>query len=130
MSRELQQDFHYPSTTTFKTYVKDSLINNCTINADDINRAEIMYGPAVTYTQGHMTRKRPPIRGKIEKVPLPPMIAQYHRTIALSMDFFLVNGNIFFHIKSDKINFLTVQYCTSRSLKTIITALCENVRQS
>ena len=108
MSRELQPDLHYPSTKTLETYVNDSLINNCTITADDVNRAEIIYGPEVPHTQGHTIRKLPPIHGKIEKVPLPPMIAQHHRTIALSMDFFFVNGNIFFHEKSyDKINFLT-----------------------
>ena len=123
MSRELQQDLHYSSTTTLETYVNYILIKNCTITADDVNRAEIMCGPAVPFAQGHMTRKRPPIHGKIEKVPLPPMIAQHHRTVALSIYFFFVNGNIFFHAKSDKINFLTAQYCTSRSLKTIMTAL-------
>ena len=55
-------------------------------------------------------------------MPLPPMIAQNYCTIALSMDFFFVNGNIFFHAKSYKINFLTAQHCASRSLKIIMTA--------
>ena len=39
------------------------------------------------------------------------------------MDFFFVNGNIFFLTKSNKIDFLTAQYCISRSLRTIITDL-------
>ena len=39
------------------------------------------------------------------------------------MDFFYVNGNIFMHTKSDNIDFLTAQYCTSISMRTIITAL-------
>ena len=103
-----QQNFHYPSTKTLEIYVNDKIVKNFTITADDVNRAEIMCGPAVPFAQGHMTRKRPPIHGKIEKVPLPPMIAQHHRTVALSIYFFFVNGNIFFHAKSyDKINFLT-----------------------
>ena len=56
MSREIQQYLHYPSTKTLKIYVNNNLITNCKITTDDINRAEIIYGPAVTYTQGHMTR--------------------------------------------------------------------------
>ena len=70
-----------------------------------------------------MTRQRTLGHDKIEKVPLPPMIALYHNKLALFIDFFYVNENIFFHSKSEQINFLTAQYCTSRSLKTIMTAL-------
>ena len=51
------------------------------------------------------------------------MIAQHHLNVALAFDFFFVNGNIFFTTKSDKIDFLTAQYCTSRSMRTIIIAL-------
>jgi hypothetical protein len=88
-----------------------------------VNRAELIYGPPVPYLQGHMVRLRPQTHNKIQKIPLPPMIAQHHHDVALAMDFFYVNGNIFFHTKSSNINFLTAQYCTSRSLRTIITAL-------
>ena len=93
MSRAMQQYLHYPSIGILKGYVNNNLINNCEITADDINRSEIIYGPAVPYTQGHMTRKRPPIHDKIEKVPLPPMITLHHRTVALFMNVFFVNGN-------------------------------------
>ena len=70
-----------------------------------------------------MIRRKPQVHDKIENIPLPPMIAQHHLNVALAMDFFFVNGSIFFHTKSNKIDFLTAQYCTSRSLRTIITAL-------
>lgn len=106
-----------------KHYVNENLINNCNITADDINRAELVYGPAVPYIQGHMTRKRPLVHNKVEKIPLPPMIAKHHTNIALYMDFFYVNGNIFFVSRSGKVDFFTSQYCTSRSLKTIMTVL-------
>ena len=100
-----------------------NLIINCEITADDVNRGELIYGPLEPYIQGHMVRHKPPVHHKVEKIPLPPMISQHHSNIALCMDFFFVNGNIFFHTKTDTINFLTAQYCTSRSLRTIITAL-------
>ena len=70
-----------------------------------------------------MVRRKPQVHDKIEKIPLPPMISQHHLDVALAMDFFSVNGNIFFHTKSNKIDFLTAQYCISRSLRTIFTAL-------
>ena len=35
------------------------------------------------------------------------MIAQHHLIIAMFVDFFYVNDNIFMHTKSDKIDFLT-----------------------
>ena len=41
------------------------------------------------------------------------------------MDFFFVNGNAFFHTKSEKVNFITAQYSTSRLLRTIKTALAK-----
>ena len=116
MSRKLQQYLHYPSTGTLKNYLNNNIINNCQIKADDINRAEIIYGSAVPYIQGHMTRERPLVHTKIEKAPLPPIITLHHRTVALFIDFFFVNGNIFVHSKSEKVNFLTAKYYTSRSL--------------
>ena len=122
-SRKYQEYLYYPSTTTFKNYVTSNLLNNCEVTADDVNRAELIYGPPVPYLTGHMLRRKPQTHEKIEKIPLPPMIAEHHLDAALAMDFFFINGNIFFHTKSYKIDFLTAQYCTSRSLKTIMTAL-------
>ena len=39
------------------------------------------------------------------------------------MDLFFVNGNIFFHTKSYKLDFISAQSCTSRTIGTIITGL-------
>lgn len=51
------------------------------------------------------------------------MIVQRHLDVALSMNFFYVNVNIFFHIRSNKINFVSAQYCTSKSLKRTMAGL-------
>ena len=123
LSRKFQEYLFFPGPNTFKHYVNNNLINNCKITADDINRGELIYGPLEPYVAGHMVRHKPPVHNKIEKTPLPSMIAAHHSNIAMAMDFFFINGNIFFHTKTDKINFLTAQYCTSRSLRTIMTAL-------
>ena len=122
-SRKYQEYLFFPSTKTLSKYVEKNMITNCGINVDDVNRGELIYGPPVPYVQGHMVRSKPQIHEKVEKIPLPLMIEQHHSRVSIAIDFFFVNGNIFFHTKSYKINFTTAQYCTSRSLKTIMTAL-------
>ena len=125
LSRKYQEYLFYPGTKSLNKYVANNLITNSAVTVDDINRGEIIYGPPVPYIQGHMTRTKPPIHDKIEKVALPLMIKQHHANVSLSMDFFYVNGHIFFHTKSHKVDFITAQYCLSRSLRTIITALAK-----
>ena len=122
-SRQIQEYLFFPSSTTLKKYVNNNLITNCKVNTDDINRAEIIYGPSEPYLEGHMVRRKPSIHDKIEKVPLPLIILQHHPKLALGIDFYFVNGNIFLLSKSQKVDFLTSQYCTSRSLRTIITVI-------
>ena len=65
------------------------------VTADDINRGELIYGPLEPYIEGHMVRHKPPVHTKIEKIPLPPMVAMHHSNIALSMDFSLLTETYF-----------------------------------
>ena len=64
ISRQVQEYLFFPSSNTLKTYVNKNLITNCKINADDINRAEIFYGPSEPYLEGHMVRKNHPYMKK------------------------------------------------------------------
>ena len=57
------------------------------------------------------------------------MISTHHLNLAIGTDFFFANGSIFLHAKSQKINLLTSQFCASRSLRTIITALEKVMRK-
>ena len=123
ISRKLQEYLFFPGSNTVRGYINQNLITNCEITADDVNRGVLIYGPLEPYVEGHMVRHKPPMHDKIEKIPLPPMVSEHHLNIALYIDFFFVNGNIFLHTKSNKVNFLTAQYCNSRSLRTIITVL-------
>ena len=50
-SRYIQQYLQYTSTFILKHYINKNLINNCNITTDDMNRAELVYGPAVPYIQ-------------------------------------------------------------------------------
>ena len=91
LSRKFQEHLFFPGPNTFKHYVNNNLINNCKITADDINRGELIYGPLEPYVAGHMVRHKPPVHNKIEKTPLPSMIAAHHSNIAMAMDFFFIN---------------------------------------
>lgn len=87
----------------FQTIHKNNLINNATITTDDINRAELIAGPAEPILAGKMT-KLPPITHKIQKVPLPLPISQHHAKVQLYVDLFYRNKmpflfNIFNNIK-------------------------------
>ena len=66
-SRQIQEYLYYPGTKTLEHYISQNLITNCEITADDVNRAELIYGTPVPYLQGHMVRRKPPIHEKIEK---------------------------------------------------------------
>ena len=98
-SKKIKEYLHHPSANTFKNYVQNNSINNCTVTPDDINRADIIYGPPVPYLQGHMVRRKHQVHDKIQKIPLPPMIAQHHLNIALHIDFFYANENVYFSHK-------------------------------
>ena len=50
--RKVQQIIGWSSTANFKYIIKKQLINNCNITTDDINRAELIYGPETPLLQG------------------------------------------------------------------------------
>ena len=68
LSRTYQEYLFYPGTKPLNKNVANNLINNSTVTVDDVNREEIIYGQPVPYIQGHMTRTKPPIHDKIEKL--------------------------------------------------------------
>ena len=93
---------------TVKGHVYQNLLRNYEITADNINRGELIYSPLELYVEGHIVRHKPLINNKIEKIPLPSIILEHHLDLALCMDFFFTNRNIFLYTKTNKVNFLTV----------------------
>ena len=127
-ARKLQEELGWPSTTAYKKIIGNNLVANSNITIDDINRAEIIYGPASPLLKGRMTR-RAPIKNRVERVPLPIPIGERHKEVHLYIDFFYINGYPFLVSKSKSINFITAEICSSRGKQQIIRAI-EKIRHT
>ena len=121
-ARDLQQSLGWPSTTTYKSYVKNNLIRNRGITVDDIERSVKIYGTPVPLLKGKMTNIGSSLNNT-DVTHVPPDIIKYHQHIQIYMDFFYVNKMPFLHTKSDKLNYLTVIQTKSRSKTEIINEL-------
>ena len=121
-ARRIQAAIGFPSTEAFKNIVSTNLIRNCGITADDITRADRIYGPPAPILQGKSTRSQPK-RLQVQYTPLPLQIQERHANVNLHIDFFYVNGLPFLHTKSETINFLTVQSGKTRNTRSILEGL-------
>ena len=126
-ARLQQEALGWPSDDYYKFIIKENLVTNTEITIDDVERAQHIYGPAKPLLQGAMTRLKP-TTNKIEKIPLPIPVSNQHKSVSLSVDFFYVNGHAFFTSKSSKLNFVTVKYHKTRSMKSIIETL-DDIKQ-
>ena len=71
--------------------VEKNMITNCNINADDIKRADTIWGPAESVLQGKTKSKRQNTHNKIPKLSLPLSVSQQHKQITMYIDTFYVN---------------------------------------
>ena len=127
-ARKIQQQIGWPSTQAFKSIVAGNLITNCTVTVDDITRSEHIYGPPEPLLKGKMTRAAPP-QVKIEKIPIPAPILEFHKNVTLLVDIFYVNGLMFLHTKSEKLNFLTVELIDTKDTDNIKGGLLDVMHQ-
>ena len=122
MARHLQSIIGFPSTSGFINIINNNLIRNCGVTADDITRADRIYGPPPPLLLGKSTRSKPN-KVQLSHVPLPLQIQERFKNISLHVDFFYVNGHPFLHTKSEFVNFLTVQSGKTRTTASITQGL-------
>ena len=103
--------------------VENNMITNCDINADDIKRADIIWGPSKSALQRKMKRKKPNTHNKIPKLALPLSVSQQHKKITMYIDNFYVNRITFFLSKTGNLNFLSGTKLKSRSGREITNAI-------
>ena len=126
IARQLQEKIGWPSTKDLKRYINTNSIINCPITADDVIRADYIYGPALPLLQGKTTAKS--TRFHSPPAVLPSPILNFHQNIELFIDFLYVNKIPFLHTKSKNINFLTIQHHGSRKIKGVTTGLTETLQ--
>ena len=55
---------------------------------------------------------------KVNTIEVPQDVLELHKNVVLGIDFFFVNGLVFFITVSSKIKFITVEYVTDRKILT------------
>ena len=99
-ARKLQQVLGWPGTSTFKSYLNNNLITNSEVTADDVSRAEHIFGVPIPLLRGKMTNTPTPhSTATIKKKKLPLSVPLQHQCITLFVDFFYVNKLPFLQTK-------------------------------
>ena len=62
--------------------------------------------------------RKAPDQVKVNTIAVPQEVLELHKNIVLGIDFFFVNGMVFFITVSSKIKFITVEYVTDRKILT------------
>jgi hypothetical protein len=94
-ARDFQAKVGHPSTQDMKPIVKSNLIVNCPVTAEDIDRAEKIYGPSVPILKGKTTCQTP-LSVASDYVAVPPEIMSANKYVTLSGDLFFINKVPFF----------------------------------
>ena len=128
-ARALYRQVGRPSQSRFVEYLSKNLIRNCPVTIADAKRAAYIYGADPAFLKGKRTQKKalPHVPTTIP-TPVPDFIADHHNDVTLCIDFFYVQGSIFFHAISRKIGFRTCLPVNNRSKTTILRALSKELR--
>ena len=94
------------------------MLKNCSIDIDDIYRAELIYGPPPPILQGKMVNPKQ-VSKKVRFIPLPLDIANEYRSVSVSIDIFYVNRTPFLVCHGAPINHLAVYKIKNRTKLTI-----------
>jgi hypothetical protein len=120
-ARDLQAKVGNPSIQDLKAIIQSNLIVNCPITAEDIDRAEKIYGPSVPILKGKTTRQAPTTVVS-DYMTVPPQILSANKDMTLSGDLLFVNKAPFFATISDHIKITTAEHIANRKIKSLVQA--------
>jgi hypothetical protein len=119
-ARRLYRLLGRPSESSFMRLLTHNFLLNCPVTPLDAKRALAIYGPDVATLKGKTTRASPSPRVDASiTVPLPAHIIDNYSHIVLCIDFFYVQGHVFFHTISRDLQFRTVRHVPDRGYKTL-----------
>lgn len=112
-ARTLYRMIGRPSEAEFQRILTHGLIRNCPVTPLDAKRALTSYGPDIAVLKGHTTRAgTAPRAPNFTAVPLPPRpILDHYRNVVLCVDFFYVQGHVFFIPFPATFNFAQLVLC-------------------
>ena len=90
-ARRLYHSIGAPSLRNFKYLIKSNQIQDCPVTVADINNAEKIFGPDVSYIKGKTTRSKPkPVRP--DGIAIPKELRKKINEITLHIDMMYING--------------------------------------
>ena len=122
LAREFQAVVGNPSTKDLKAILASNQIANCPVTVEDVDRAEIIYGPSVLILKGKTTR-RSPEQVVSDYVLVPQKLLDANSNVVLSGDIFFINTIPFLVTVADNIKFTTTELLQSRKIPNILAAL-------
>ena len=102
-SIDIQEYIAWPGTEIYKRYINESHVNNFPVTSDDARRARVIYGEPTPLLQGRMTRMKPIKALMASRELLEQEILKTIGRVQLFVDIFYINGDPFFHTKSEKL---------------------------
>ena len=121
-ARELYRMIGTPSPADFSAAIKNNLIPNARVTAEDIKNAEFIFGKDLGSIQGKTTRRKPSTVVN-DHIDLPPDILSAHHDLVLCADIFFVDKIPFLVTISRQLKFITGDRLPNREVRTIVSAL-------
>ena len=118
-ARKLYSKVGFSSNKDFKNLINNNVILNWLVTADDVDRANTIYGPIIATLKVKTTRtKSKPV--VTDCVDVPTAVIDSNKDITLSADIIFVNRIPFYSTISRHIKFTTVEAIPSQKLPQII----------
>ena len=83
----------------------------------DARRAFYIYGQPAPLLKGKTVREKSQHVPSPHKLELPPHVQQFHQQVDLCVDFLHVNGTLYLHTISRKLQFRTISLAPSKGAK-------------
>jgi hypothetical protein len=109
LTRQVYQALGTPSIQDFKAIVTMNAVNNLPITIEDIDSAELIFGPDIRALKGKTVRRKPaPVISNI--IQIPRELSTYHQSVTLCIDILHTNGMAFLTTVSRRIMYQTAEF--------------------